>query len=168
MSTTAWVYTMTRLGEVGAWSRYVFPFAITDFTQQGDHLYIRAGDDVLQVDASVTSDYYGRAVEDGDAVDFDGIVQWPWLDFGQPGVTKKLLGFDVVGTGVPTVQVGYDQTTPATFTTGFDVLADTVPGGIIPLSVMAPSMSLKITYAGGQAWQLQAVSLYLQDQRRTA
>lgn len=165
MTTTAFIYTMNRAGQVGAWSRYLFPFPINQFTIRSDDLYIRSGDDVLRVDPTSVNDFDGDPVREAP---FDGIVQFQWLDFGQAGVNKQVMGFDMVGQGIPSMQFGYNQALPDTFTTSFDVPADTVPGQIIPMPLLAPSISVKITYAGGQAWEFQALNLYLQDMRPTS
>lgn len=159
------VYAMNRVGSVGAWSRYLFPFPVDQFTIKGDDLYIRSGDDVLRVDPASVTDYTGDPTREAP---FDGVVQFQWLDFGQPGVNKQIVGFDMVGQGVPSMQFGYNQSLPDTFTTSFDVPADTVPGQIIPMPLLTPSMSVKITYAGGQAWQFQAMNLYLSNNRMTS
>jgi len=161
---TIFVYTMNRVGAVGAWSRYLLPFPVDDFTQLNDTLYIRSGDDVLRVDESVVTDYAGDARE----MPFDGLIQWAWLDFGQPGSLKQMVGFDIAGTGVPTMEFGYNQADKGYFTEPFDVPEDTVPGMIIPMPLMAPSYSVRITYAGGQRWKFDALNVYLSDQRMTA
>jgi hypothetical protein len=74
-------------------------------------------------------------------------------------------GFDIVGSGAPSVSIGYDQRNLAAFTDPYAVSPDTMPGGIIPLPVAAPTLSVKINFAGGQAWNLQAFQLYLDDMR---
>lgn len=160
---TVYVYTMNRVGQVGAWSLYEFPFEVHGFAHLNGDLYIRSEDSVLRVDPMILSDFAGSESE----TFFDATIEWPWLDFGQPGQMKMLAGFDVVGRGEPTIEMGYNQAEPA-FTEPFTVPEDTVPGMMIPLPVMAPSMSVRLTYAGGQRWELQAVQLYLQDQRITA
>lgn len=158
------VYSMTQVGAVGAWSRYVFPFLIEDWAIRADSLYLRSGDRIHRVeDASV-----GDEVAPGDIRQFPGVVQWPYLDFGQPGVTKMVVGFDVVGHGDVAVQFGYDQSNPAAFTDPYTVPADTVPGSIIPMPLAAPSFSVRLTFDGSVLWQFQAFNLYLQDQRATA
>lgn len=161
MDSTVFVYTMSQIGSVGAWSRYVFPFPIDDFTQLADDLYIRSGDDILKVDANEVTDYAGDPREQP----FTGVIQWPWLDFGAPGVTKQLVGFDIVGSGETSVQVGYDQSAKGIFTAPFTVPADSVPGMMIPLPIMAPSMSFKLTYEGGARWQFNALNVTLNDMR---
>lgn len=154
------VHVCTMNGGKPKWSRYIFPFAVDAFAQLGNDLYIRHGDEVSVVDEDVATDEVG-----GVAIDFSGVVWWPWLDFGQPGVTKMLEGFDIVGSGAPSVSIGYDQRNLAAFTAPYAVSPDTMPGGIIPLPVAAPTMSVRIDYAGGQAWNLQAFQLYLDDMR---
>lgn len=160
MSSTVFVCTMN--GGKPKWSRYVFPWSVEAFAQLADALYIRSGDAIRVVSEQAVTDEV-----DGVPVPFAGTVQWGWLDAGQPGANKMLEGFDVVGTGTPSVSVGYDQRDPSAFTTPYEVDPDTMPGDIIPLPVVAPSMSVRLQYAGGEAWSLQAVNLYLHDERPT-
>lgn len=164
MSTLVYVYTMTRIGQVGAWSRYEFPFDISDWCIAGDALYVRSGDFIHRVDDAVVGDEV--VVETGrQVVPFPGLIRWPWLDFGQPGVTKMLYGFDVVGTGAVSVSFGIDQTNGGLFTPGYPVPADTVPGMVIPMPLAAPSVAVQLSYDGSEQWQWNALQLYLQDSR---
>jgi hypothetical protein len=141
------------------WSRYVFPFAIDSFAQLGNVLYIRHGDTISRVDEDAVTDEV-----DGEAVNFPGLVQFPWHDFGQPGVTKMLEGFDYIGSGQgPSISIGYDQRSTSAFTTPYDVDPDTMPGGLIPLPLAAPTLSVKLAFDGGAAWSVQAVHLSLFD-----
>ena len=153
------VYTMNKIGSVGAWSRYLFPFPIDAFTQLHDDLYIRSGNDVLRVSESETTDFAGDSREQS----FTGTVWWPWLDMGRAGVDKVVYGFDMVGRGTSAIEFGYNQASQGVFTTPFVIPADTVPGQIIPMEVMAPSFSVRVTYAGGEEWELQALNVYLND-----
>ena len=120
MNTAVFVYSMTQIGQVGAWSRYEFPFAIDDWAIAGDALYLRSGDYIHAVDDAVTGD----EVSPGNVQPFPGMIQWPWLEFGQPGVTKMLYGFDIVGQGAVSVSFGIDQTNGSLFTPGYTVPAD--------------------------------------------
>jgi len=157
-NSTVFVYTMTQTGKVGAWSRYQFPISVDAFAQLGNDLYIRNGDVVSIVNEDAVADDV-----DGSPVEFGGTVQWPWLDFGQPGVTKMLEGFDIVSTGAPSVSIGYDERNLSAFTDPYAVDADTLVGGIIPLPVMGPTFSIKVDFAPGEKWQLQSVNLSLFD-----
>jgi hypothetical protein len=166
VTTTVFVYTMSRTGEVGAWSRYKFPFHVDNFCQMGNHLYIRAGDDVLMVDEIAATDF-----EDDDrAQPFTGVVQWPWLDLGQPGVSKQIAGFDLATIGAANVglEVGYDQSNKTAFTDLYTIPGDTLPGTFIPMPVLAPSFSIRLTFSSFDFWQFQAMTVYLVDDRITA
>lgn len=160
MSTsTAFVCTMS--GGKPKWSRYTFPFAVEAFALLGDALYLRHGDTVSVISERATADEVAGA-----PVAFTATVQTPWLDMGQPGVSKRLEGFDVVGSGAPSVSVGWDQRDGAAFTPPWAAPADTVPGDIIPLPVTGPSFSLRLTYSSAP-WSLQSATLYVHDQRPT-
>lgn len=150
------VYSQSRLGKIGAWSRYLLPYPVDARMQMDGALYVRSGDDVYVLDANATDDA---------GIPFDGTIWYPYLDCGPGGMLKQLLGFDVVGYGTPTVSIGFDQTNAAAYTTPLPVPADTAMGGMVPMALCAPSYAVKITYSGGQAWQLNAVNLYLQDMR---
>ena len=156
---TVFIYTMNRGVQGGAWSRYVFPWTIEHFAHLESKLYMRHGD--------IVSFAIEEAVDD-DGGNFLGVIQWPWLDFQLPGVNKMLIGFDIVGDGTSSIEIGYDQTGLGTFTAPHAIPADTYPGQIIGLGVNAPSMSIKLTYGGGQAWEWHSLNLYLQDHRPTA
>jgi len=159
----AFVYSTGRPGQVGAWSRYVFPFHVDGWTIAGDVLYLASGQRIHRVDESVTGDEIMQD-DQREVIPFTGVVQWPWLEFGQPGVTKRLFGFDVTGEGGPMqVSFGFDQSQPAAFTPPWPVPADTVPGQIIPMPLAAPSLSVKLTWEGNTPWQLNTVTLYLND-----
>lgn len=156
MTTT--IFVATSHGKGGKWSRYVMPFAIDSFAQLADALYIRNGDVISVVDPDLMSDDVAAA-----PVAFGGTVQFHWLDFGRPGVTKMLEGFDIVSAGLPSVSIGYDQRDTSVFTTPYAIDADTVPGGIIPLPVTAPSLSVKVDFTAGTAWSLSSLSVVLHD-----
>lgn len=158
-SNTVWICTLGRGKTRGAWSHYVFPWNIQYFAQLDNTLYMRHGDSVSYADVDLLDD---------DGVDFEGVIQWPWLDFGYPGVNKNLIGFDFVGVGTASIEIGYDQTQPGYFTAKYAIPPDTVPGQIIAIPVQAPTLSVRVTYDGGQAWEWQALQLYLQDMRPTA
>lgn len=156
---TVYVYTMNRTGQAGAWSRYVYAFPIDAFAQLGDDLYIRSGDYVVVVNPDIGMD----SVE-GVETEFTGIVQWPWLDLGAPGVTKSLESFDLSGTfGAVAVQFGYDQRDTATFSTEYTLSGETLPGTPIPYPISAPSLSMRLTFTGAGPWSLTSANLYVND-----
>jgi hypothetical protein len=155
---TTTVYVFTRNAGKGKWSRYVYPFSVDAFAQLGNDCYIRHGDIVSKVDENAVTDEVN-----GVATNFEGIVQWGWLDLGNPGQTKMLEAFDIVASGNPSVSFGYDQTNMARFTDAYAVGPDSVPGTPIPMPLAAPSLSTKVTFPGGEKWSLQSVTLYVDD-----
>lgn len=159
MTTT--VYVLTMNGGKPKWSVYAFPFSIDSYTQLGNVLYIRSGNYVLRVNEDAATDDVA-----GVATNFTGTAWWHYLDFGQPGVTKMLEGFDYVGTGqAPSLAVGYDQRNLDAFTAAYAISNDTLPGTMIPLPVAAPTLSVKLTFAGGEAWEVLGLQLYVDDMK---
>ncbi len=101
-------------------------------------------------------------------IPFESIVHWPYLDFGNLGVEKQFVGFDLVATapeGV-SISVGYDQNNIDSRTDAFDMDGDTLPGRLIPIPVAGPSFDLKLVFAAEQLWELDAAVVYVQDMRR--
>lgn len=145
------VYTITQVGQVGAWSRYVFPFAIDDWTQEGDDLFVRDGDRVFRLSEDIGAvDFYLRAGEGGGefGTPFDAIIQWPWLDMGRPGQDKQMESFDFVGYGRAEIEIGFDQSEPGWFTEPYEVAPDTLPAQAVPMALTAPSYSARVRYHG--------------------
>lgn len=153
-----WVYSQSRIGGIGAWSRYDFTF--DDYCQSDGQLFLRDGDVVYLINEDDARDA-GQPVS--------ATVQWPWLDMGQPGVQKMMVGIDVTGSGSPSVSVGWDETNSSAFTAPYAIPSDTVPGYLIPIPVSGPSFSLRLTYTGSATpWEIQAATLYLNSMRLTA
>jgi hypothetical protein len=101
---------------------------------------------------------------------------------GNMGINKLMTGVDIVGDGVCTTQLGWDQTNKttfsdsATFTTSTGIttpytisLADTIPGEPLVIPLNAPSVSLCLTFPGSittpNAWTWEAANLYVTDQK---
>jgi hypothetical protein len=156
---TIFVYTMNRGVQGGAWSRYVFPWTCEHFAHLENTLYVRHGDDVSFI--------IERGVDD-DGSGFNGIITWPWLDFGQPGVEKMMEGFDIVGDGTAKIEIGFDQTDFGEYTVEYAIPADSMTGQLIPFPIMFPTASVKITYDVLQEWKWESLNLYLNDQRPVA
>lgn len=154
------VFVHTLNGGRGKWSRYVFPYSVECFAQLGDRLYIRSGDRVLRVVESLLTDSVN-----GTPTPFSATIQWPWVDWGTPSLTKQIIGFDIVGSGQPSVSFGYDQRNVSQFTPPYQIDADTLPGGIVPMPLMAPSLSVKVDFAAGIKWSLQSLTIYINEMR---
>jgi DNA-binding beta-propeller fold protein YncE len=163
-ATTVYVFTRGRTGQPGSWSRYLFPFRIEAQTFQllGADLYFRHGDTINKFVPGVM---YDEHAVDGDQTAFGGEVRWNYLDAGPTGATKHMLGFDFIGTGAPSFSVGFDERDPDLLTTAYAIDADTLPGGVIPYEVVAPSFSFKVDFEAGTSWSLKSVILYISPLR---
>lgn len=169
----AFVLTINGTG-TKTWSRYVFPDTITDWTLNNGILYMRtAGNLVWQFDRQTLVDDFGGA-----NVGFTGVAQWPYLDLGVLGFNKMLIGLDLVATGSVTIQIGFNQADPTTFSdnAGFSTslnvtppytvsAGDLVPEEPLPIPINAPSYTVILTFGPNQVWAWQAMNLYLQDAR---
>lgn len=154
------VFVQSLNSQQGKWSKYLFDFPVEAFAQLADDLYIRSGDKILRVVEGLLTDHV-----DGNEVEFGGVVQWPYVDFGTPALSKKLRGYDLVSAGDPEVSFGYDQTNPATFTTPFAISPDTYSGGVIAMPLRAPTFSMKVEFQPGTAWTLYSATLYLSESK---
>jgi hypothetical protein len=150
----AYVYSNSKIGKVGGWSYYEYPFPIDAHTHLNGELYFRSGDKLYRAEET--------AVDDG-GTPFEGVVWWNYLDMGSPGVHKMMHGFDVIGYGAAEVSFGYDQANLAAYTTPFTVSPDTVPGGMVPMPLCAPSFALRLRYPPGQSWSLLSAQIYVDD-----
>lgn len=167
-SSTVFVYTIPSVGGQGYWSRYLYPCTIQNFTVLDDVLYIRSNNDILAVDPTTPNDFNNDTAMPSRSAPFPGTVQCPWLDMGNPGVNKMVTGFDFVGNGAtPNISFGYDQANFGLYTPSFAIPPDTVPGMIIAMPICAPSLSFRVQYTTSP-WQIQAVNLYVQDEREGA
>ena len=161
---TVFAYSMTELGQVGAWSVYEYPWIVEAHAMLGNDLYMRSGDSVYRIDPNRLHDQDAE----GEDVEVIGEIQSHYLDMGSPAVTKMLVGVDLVGNGLARIALGFNQTNLAAFTTDAPVPADTVPGSIIPIPLAAPSFAMRIRYSSldnPDGWEWLASSFYVNDFR---
>ena len=168
------VFTVNGQG-LKTWSRYIFPDTITDWTLNAGVLYLRsAGNLIWQLDAATLVDDYDASSGTFDT--FEGVIQWPFIDGGTVGISKEMIGIDLVGVGDLTLQVGWDQTDTTAFwdSAGFGACttitpvyelsaADTLPGQPIPMPMTAPSFTILLIFGSNQAWSFEAANLYLNN-----
>ena len=180
----AFILTINGTAGTKSWSRYLFPQAVTDATLNSGSLYLRTtGSLVWQLSATTIGldDAVPPIGGSGTNTTFSSVIQWPYMDMGNLGINKMLIGLDLVGTGLCNVQIAYNQQDPTTFNdnAGFSVstgvtvpytvsLADTVPGQPIPLPINSPSFSPILTFPGSVTtannWTWDATNFYLSDQ----
>lgn len=158
-TTEVFVYTVSQLGSVGAWSRYIFPFSIEYWAIDGAKVVFRNRDSIIELDPEAALDLAGSP----EAIDFPGLIQWPWLEPAMLGTDVSMECFDIVGDSdyTPSVAFGYNQRDPNVFTAPFEVMRDSLDGQPIPFELTAPSISPRVTYNGGR-WEFSGLALYVQ------
>jgi hypothetical protein len=95
--------------------------------------------------------------------DIIGYMSWPYLDMGQLGRTKMMVGFDLVVDGEVDAQFGYDQRNENLVTPSYILDGDTLLGDVIPMPLSAPSVQMRLTFSANQKWEWNAAVIYLDD-----
>lgn len=175
MGDHAWVFTYSPAAQLAAWSRYTFAWQVTDACILDGDLYVRADDDcvyVLDKDFELNGD---TAVDDtqsaANPAPYTATVRWPYMDFGNTGGYLDAYGADVLfkesgaaaAAGVTNLGIGYDENDETALTDAIAVSAVAARGksGFVPIEVNAPSLSLQVSYAGPNAWELTQTNLYI-------
>lgn len=154
------------------WSRYSFPYEITDSTISAGVLFLRVtrpiqGTDLVWQynDGDVANP--GTLVDDsgGDNIAIPNLMWWPYLDFGPIGLEKMMEGFDIACDGEVTVSFGYNQKDFSQATDPFVVDGDTLDqSGMVPFPVTAVSIQPRLSFTPGTQWEWQALNLYIQPE----
>lgn len=148
---TAYVYSFSRTSKISAWSRYTFPFAITDVTELDGDLYFRAGNTVYKLDENAYTD---------SGVNFTVSIEFPYLDFKTPGVLKMIQGMDTVMVGSADMQIKFDSRQPEFITPGIEMSGDTRPGEMTAVEVVSVGVAPVITATNNQNFELHAITFY--------
>lgn len=157
---------------------------LTVTTSTGEHSYTTATAQIFTAQLPANSKRWTWFV-DGDyiadveypytcggdvGIAFTGVLQWPYIDMKNPGVDKTMNGFDLVITGECTVSIGYNQrqldysqVAGSFWTEPYVVDGDTLPEQPVPFEVTGPTLSLRLEFTGGQAWEWFQANLYVQD-----
>lgn len=150
-----------------SWSRYSFPYEITDWTVNGGVLFLRVlksgGDLVWQYDPGDVENS-GTLVDDsgGGNIAIPNLIWWPYLDFGPIGLDKMLEGFDIACDGEVSVSFGYNQKDFSQVTGTTVVDGDTLDqSGMVPFPVTSVSIQPRLSFTPGAQWEWQALNLYI-------
>lgn len=150
-----------------SWSRFSFPYEITDWTVQGGVLFLRvlaSGIDyVWQYDPG-DLETPGTLVDDsgGGNIAIPNLMWWPYLDLGPIGLDKMMEGFDIACDGAVTVSFGYNQKDFSKATDGYTIDGDTLDqAGMVPFPVTSVSIQPRLSFTPGAQWEWQALNLYV-------
>jgi len=145
------VYSISRTAKIAAWSRYFLPNAVDAFAELGQELYIRSGDDVFKLDAETFTD---------DGLQFEVLLDLPYMDFKSPGQLKHVYGADVVVDGQCEFSIGFDVRDPDAYTTPVKVKGNTRPAGMIPVECAGTEFALRFRNYDSASFRLDSVTLY--------
>lgn len=145
------VYSISRTAKIAAWSRYFLPSSVDAFAELGQELYIRSGDDVFKLDPNAYTD---------DGLQFEVLLDLPYMDFKSPGQLKHIYGADVVVDGKCDFSIGFDVRDQDAYTTPVKVKGNTRPGGMIPVECAGTEFSLRFRNYDSAAFRLDSVTLY--------
>lgn len=167
----AFVHTVTGpTKEQRSWTRYTFPWVVTDWTILGTDLCLRAGDLIVKMDPEAwLDDQHDETGSPNVGEPIVSEIQWPALDLGNYGSDKNLVAFDLSITGSCDVSFGWDERQldydPAgPWTEAYTVSDDTLPGTPIPFDATAPSFSMHLEFTNSPtSWKWFAANLYLKD-----
>lgn len=145
------VYSISRTAKIAAWSRYFLPSSVDAFAELGQELYIRSGDDVFKLDPNTYTD---------DGLQFEVLLDLPYMDFKSPGQLKHIYGADVVVDGKCDFSIGFDVRDPDAYTTPVKVKGNTRPAGMIPVECAGTEFALRFRNYDSASFRLDSVTLY--------
>lgn len=151
VGSTAYVYSFSRTSKISAWSRYTFPFSITDVTEQDGDLYFRAGNTVYR---------FNEAQYDDAGTPVEVVVEFPFLDFQSPGVLKQIYGMDAVMVGTAGIAHRFDARATDLITPDVELSGDTRPGELTPVEVCSVGLAPVITHTASEAFELHALTYH--------
>jgi hypothetical protein len=149
IGSAAYVYSFSRTSKISAWSRYVFPFPITDVTEMNGDLFFRSGDTVYRFD---------EAQNDDAGVVFDVTIEFAYLDFQAPGVLKMITGMDSVMVGEAEIAHRFDARNASLITPGVTLSGDTRPGELTPVEVCTVGIAPVLTCRNSLPFELHALT----------
>ncbi len=150
----AWVYSFSRTSKISAWSRYTFPFSITDVTELDGDLYFRAGNTIYKLDDEATTDA---------GVNFTVGIEFPYLDFKLPGVLKMIMGMDTVMLGSADMSIKFDARQPDFVTPTISMTGDTRPGEMTAVEIVSVGIAPVIESTNDGEFELHAMTFYFES-----
>lgn len=149
----AYVYTFSRTSKISAWSRYTFPYAISDVTEMDGDLYFRAGDSVYRFDQDAVNDA---------GVDFEVRLDFPFLDFKSPGMLKMIHGMDAVMVGSCGIAHRFDARDAGMETPEAAFSGDSRPGGLTPVELCSVGIAPIVRQKSAEPFDLHALTYHFE------
>jgi len=152
IGTTVFVYTFSRSMKISAWSQYEFAEGFDDIAELNGSLYIRIGDNVYLFDDTASNDY---------GTDYELRIEFPFLDFKEPGILKSITGMDAIVEGNMDIQFRWDPNDATLITSKIPLSGDTQAGAVIPVGITSTQIAPVITASSANGLsQLDSMTFY--------
>ena len=151
---TLFVYSLSRTSKIAAWSRYRLPFDVDDVAERLGVLYLRSGDDVYRFDENVRTD---------SGVEYEVLLEMPYMDFKTPGVLKRITAIDIVMEGQCFFSLGWDVRNALALTDEVRIIGNTRGGGLIPVECCGTEFSPRFRNLDDQPFRLDALTIYYEN-----
>lgn len=148
---TMYVYSVSRTAKIAAWSRYALPFAVDAMAELSGVLYLRTGDEVYKLTEDVYTD---------DGVNYEVMLELPYMDFKTPGQLKRIYGIDIVMDGQCYFSMGWDARNAQAITDEVRIIGNTRGGGLIPIECCGTEFSPRFRNLDDQPFRLDALTVY--------
>lgn len=145
------VYSISKTSKIAAWSEYFLNFEVEAVAELGKKLYIRSGDDVYLLDENVSTD---------GGMQYEVLVELPWMDMKKPGELKMIQGIDAVLEGSAWISLAYDSRDPDARTPEVLIKGNTRPLGMIPIPCCGTEISIRLRNYDDKGFKLNALSMY--------
>ena len=151
---TLFVYSLSRTSKIAAWSRYRMPFDVDAIAELLGVLYLRSGDDVYRFDEDIKTD---------NGVNFEVLLEMPYMDFKTPGVLKRITAIDIVMEGQCYFSLGWDVRNALALTDEVRIIGNTRGGGLIPIECCGTEFSPRFRNLDDKPFRLDALTIYYEN-----
>jgi len=141
-----YVLTKSQRDKLNAWSLYKFSIPFGQMASVGDRLYVRHKGDIYVLDEETTDDNGSEFI-----VEFET----PFYSFGQEGQFKMFKSMEAIVEGVGMINHTVNPNNNDDRTATFQIAGDTRTVPTIPLGILAPALSTRIT---GEASKLKSIN----------
>lgn len=145
------VYSISRTSKIAAWSHYYLSFDVDAVAELGKKLYFRSGDDVYVLDENASTDA---------GIQYETLVELPYMDFKRPGELKRLIGIDAVVQGSCYLSVAFNSMDTSARTPEVPIVGNTRQGGMIPVPCQGTEFSLRLRNYDDKPFKLNALTCY--------
>lgn len=148
------VYSISRTSKIAAWSQYFLSVPVDAFAELGQVLYIRSGNNVYRLSEDVFTDA---------GLQYEVLIELPYMDFKKPGILKQVVGVDVVVKGRCQFSMGYDVSDPDAFTDPVRVKGNTRPGGMVPVECTGTEFAPRFRNFDASEFRIDALTVYYNE-----